>query len=347
MVGSARGIFARGPPTDKDGHVPISRRGLLATGLTVAVVATIGVVSTMNAGAQETPAAAAVEPGRPPALLPWGATPRPLRTGRTGASSAALAAAGASASNDRPTRPVTNFAPKGRGVAPAPPSAAKQAAADPYLYATGSQDAATDGVGALLTVARPRVAAADRHSLAEVAVRSADHQQAVEVGWTVDRLTNGDEDTHLFVFHWVNGKQTCYNACGFVPYDGASIAPGATLAIGASKMFGIQHSAGAWWVAYDSEWIGSFPDTLWDSTFTKTGQVLVYGEVSAASLKPCTAMGTGVKPDDPASAKISSVTYVNGPAVSLGLSTTDSELYPAVASTERSFRYGGPGATGC
>jgi hypothetical protein len=43
-----------------------------------------------------------------------------------------------------------------------------------------------------------------------------DRNFIVEVGWTVDDSLNGDYRPHLFVYHWVNNGETCYNGCGFV-----------------------------------------------------------------------------------------------------------------------------------
>jgi hypothetical protein len=342
---------------NEDGHVSISRRGLIAAGLAVAAVGAMGVASTMNAGAAETPDAPAVTDAAPPSLLPWGAIPQPIKKGADGASSEALAAAGASAA-DSPDDDVTAFAPKGESqrsgvletsetsVPPMPPAKAEPVSGTgevDYLYSVGKQTATVDGVAAQLTVAKPTVADADWHSLAEIAVQSADGQQVVEVGWTVDRNTNGDSDTHLFVYHWVNGKPTCYNACDFVPYSGATVKAGATLAVDVTKPFGIQYSSGNWWIAYDSEWIGSFPDKIWGGTFTKGGIVQVFGEVAASSTKPCTQMGNGKTPDNTAAARIGSVTYVNGPTVALSVAPTTS-MYSTTQLTDRTFRYGGPGA---
>jgi Neprosin len=351
----------RSPQMNEDGHVSISRRGLIAAGLAVAAVGTMGVVSTMNAGAAETPTATAAADPVPPAVLPWGATPQPIKLGETGASSEALAAAGASAALPDPdsSSDVTAYGPKGESnrdgvvatsdtsVPPLPPPHAEPVSGTgevDYLYALGKQEATVDGVAAQLTVAKPKLGAADWHSLAEIAVQSADGQQVVEVGWNVDRVTNGDENTHLFVYHWVDGKATCYNGCDFVPYAGATIAPGATLAADVIKPFGIQYSAGNWWIAYDSAWIGYFPDKIWNSTFTKGGLVQVFGEIAASSTAPCTEMGNGKIPDDTtAAAKFGSVTYVNGPTVVLGVTAT-SARYPTYQVTDRTFRYGGPAA---
>lgn len=121
----------------------ISRRGLLAIGLTAAVVGSIGVASMLNANADDgtdpsasgTPAAVAEssapadpEPGTlvtasdgtpalapPDSTLPTGEQPRHVRLGPTGASSSQLAAMGASAARDDNSRhPRPEFGPKGR-----------------------------------------------------------------------------------------------------------------------------------------------------------------------------------------------------------------------------------------
>ena len=344
----------------------ISRRGLIAAGLAVAVVGTLGVVSTMNAGAAETPTSSVAGDGTavdaaevPPALLPWGAVPHPVRKGKFGASSEALAAAGASAATDdtSSSRRVTAFGPKGQSrrggvlqtsetsVPPLPPSRAATANTEvDYLYTVGQQSAVTDGVAGLFTVAKPTVAPADWHSLAEAAVQSADGLQVVEVGWTVDRSTFGDEETHLFVYHWVDGQPTCYG-CDFLQYS-KTVAPGAILAEGTTKQFGIQHFNSAWWIAYDSEWIGSFPDKLWAGRFVQSGMVQVFGEVAASSAQPCTQMGNGKTPESTAAARIGSVTYVNGPTVALRVNAT-TDVYATAQLSDRTFRYGGPGASVC
>jgi hypothetical protein len=354
------------PPNNQDGHVSISRRGLLAAGLTVAVVGTLGVVSTMNAGAAETPAAApaspaavpAVAPGSPPPLLPWGAKPRPIKKGARGASSRALAKAGASAAENVVTPgTVTNYGPKGEigikksrtDVPPTPPGRTVKAATTDaevdFLYARGTQYATPDSVSALLTVAAPKVADVDWHSLAEVTLESADAQQIVEVGWNVDAKVNGDADTHLFVYTWTDGVGNCYNACGYVPYAPATVAPGATLGTGVLKQFGIQHYNGAWWIAYDTAYIGSFPDSVWGGKFVQAGIVQAFAEVAASSTWPCgTQMGNGVIGSDSTSAKISSTTYTNGPTVKLDMIANDP--YTIAPTTDRTFHYGGP-IVGC
>ncbi|MEV0896668.1 neprosin family prolyl endopeptidase [Actinoplanes sp. NPDC049802] len=358
-----------------------SRRGLLAAGLTAAVIGSIGVASTINAGAEQipestVPAVAPADPGpadgaaqagppaeqAPPTNLPWGQRPKKLQTGRDGASSRSLKAAGLDAAAPDVTgeEAEEEYAPKGRSsragvlrtertdvVPPEPPSPTPTATAGKptvhFLYNVGSQAAVSDGAYANLTISKPVLGRSDYHTLAELAVQSADGAQIVEVGWNVDRVVNGDDDPHLFVYHWVNRQSTCYNGCGFVPYS-KNIRPGDTLPQDTTKRFGIQYFNGAWWIAYDTEWVGYFPSTLWpDADFSKTGLVQVFGEVAAATAAPCTQMGNGKAGNDTTAARVGSLTYLNGPTVDMHIRST-SDLYAVTRLSARTFRYGGPGA---
>ena len=56
------------------------------------------------------------------------------------------------------------------------------------------------------------------------------------------------------------------------------------------------HYNDAWWIVYDTEWIGYFPDDLWDGNYTRSGLQQFFGEVAASSTKPCTDMGNGAPP---------------------------------------------------
>lgn len=359
---------------NEDGHVSNSRRGVLAAGLAAAVVGSMGVVWTLSANADEIPGAetsaaapaaeAAAPVPVPPSVLPWGDQPQQLTRAQAGANSAAVAAAGADAApadTSGSLIPKPEFAPKGRNsngnvlktmqtsiVPPTPPPAGAvqadaAAAGDVYFhYAVGSQAAETDGTWANLTIAKPALANGDFHTLAELAVQSADGQQIVEVGWNVDRAVNGDSDPHLFVYHWKNRQPGCYNGCGFTMYS-KTVKPGDTLPVGAQKRFGIQHSGGVWWIAYDSEWIGYFPDTIWNGTYTRGGFVQWFGEVAAASQKTCTDMGNGTSADKDTAARIGTISFTNGPEVKFSTRAT-SDLYSIVTLSDRTFRYGGAGA---
>jgi Neprosin len=350
-----------------------SRRGLLAAGISAIVIGTIGVASTLNAGAEEipeSPAPAAVpapveaeEPLlTPPDRLPWGAEPEDIQTGRDGASSGSLKASGfdAAAPDTTGDEAEEAYAPKGRTskdgslesettdvVPPAPPGINSKAVADQqvfYHYNAGAQKAVTQGTYANLTIHKPKLAKEDFHTLAELAVVSTtdDVDQIVEVGWTVDRVVNGDDDPHLFVFSWVDGKPRCYNGCGFVQYS-KNIRPGDTLPLDATKRFGIEFSDGAWWIAYDSEWVGYFPLKEWTVDFSKTTEVKIFGEVASYGAEPCTQMGNGILGTDAAgtSARIGSISLIAGPTVEPGLYALGSTQYNFTKLSSRTFRYGG------
>jgi hypothetical protein len=379
MVLEAPSPTVSDPPTNEDEYVSKSRRGLLAAGLAVAVAGSLGIISTMNAGAEETPDAPAAsaeapeqadvavapdEVSTPPAKLPWGAHPKKLEVGDPDADSDDLAATGADiAAPDSPgdVVPEPEFAPKGytsdngtlktekTSVAPVPAGVGRltEPAASPssvhFLYGGGSQFVYNTGTYSNMVIGTPDLAPTDYHSLAELAVQSSDGRQIVEVGWNVDRSINGNEDPHLFVYHWVDRQESCYNGCGFVPYSTTAV-PGLTLPSGVSKQFGIQYFNGAWWIAYDSEWVGYFPGTLWGGDFTHAGLLQWFGEVAAASTTPCTDMGNGLTSSSSSAARVGSIAWLG----TLLPVTTDvdasSSVYPVTKLSERTFRYGGPGA---
>ncbi|WP_305787609.1 neprosin family prolyl endopeptidase [Symbioplanes lichenis] len=346
--------------------MPNNRRGLLAAGLAAAVVGATGVVWTLNASAAEPPVPSVSAPivdaaPVPPALLPWGVKPSKLKRGKPGATSKAVAAAGADAAPaDRSGSllPVPEFGPKGKNSKngplreertdvqpPAPPSAEPKAQREVfYHYAYGKQVGATDGSWANIHIAKPELAEEDYHSLAEIALQSEDGKQIVEIGWTVDRGVNGDADPHLFVFSWQNGVAGCYNACGFVQYS-KTVKPGDTLPVEGQKRFGIQHASGVWWVAYNSEWIGYFPDKLWDGTYTRGGLTQWFGEVAASSEKPCTQMGNGLPAKEDWAARIGTISMINGPEPKATLKAT-SPYYSVDWRSDRTFGFGGKGWCG-
>lgn len=376
---------------NEDGHVSNSCRGLLAAGLAATVVGSMGVIWTLNANAAETPeaeipaenpAAAPAVPAEdpvpvPPALLPWGERPHKLTRAKAGASSAAVAAAGADAApadTSGSLVPKPEFAPKGHItkdgvlrtmkpaiVPPAPPSSAKAAPKiAKYTYAGGNQVGDSDGTWANLLISKPELARSDYHTLAELAVQSADSIQKIEVGWNVDREVNGDDDPHLFIFHWRDNVAQCYNGCGFTMFS-KTVKPGDTLPVGAQKRVGIQHAGAAWWIAYDSEWIGYYPDSLWGGKYTKVGFTQWFGEIARPNDElTCTDMGNGLMPeppdpDDPdpevdPSDRIGSISHTNGPNVQLkydGDINTNPKYFPVMPTSTRTFHFGGPGSGPC
>lgn len=400
---------------NEDGHVSISRRGMLAAGLTAVVVGSIGVVSIMNANAEDTPASQVVSQtdapsasppsadatglpadatapsadatapsadatgqaadvpapsgdqngDTPPSILPWGGRPETLTqapAGSTGSEVRALGADIAAEDNSGDPTPDAEWAPKGRynrngsireettSVQPPQPPVAGTLAepvttSNPvnFFYAVGSQIGESDGAYANVVIGKPSLASGDYHTLAEISVQSADGAQVVEVGWNVDRTVNGDSDPHLFVYHWVDGQQSCYNGCGWRQYS-QTTQPGYTLPVGSAKLFGIQHANGAWWVAYDTEWIGYFPDYLWGGQYTRSGLQQFFGEVATATDTPCTQMGNGASAYSDSAARFGSITQLNGPVAKV----TTRQLggyYDINQLSDRTFRYGGPG--GC
>jgi hypothetical protein len=210
-----------------------------------------------------------------------------------------------------------------------------------YFYASSYQFAVADGLFANATVAQPALGT-DSHTLFELAAQSADGQQIVEVGWTVDRGLNGDLNPRLFVFHWVDRIPSCYNGCGFVQYS-ATIRPGAWLGNG-THSFTIQHYQGNWWIRLNSEWIGYYPDTLWGGRYTRTGLHQWFGEVAANSGSPCADMGNGLFASSLSAASVSGMSNINGPAVSKSSTVTNASFYSLVSTGSNSMRFGGPGA---
>ncbi|WP_433373577.1 neprosin family prolyl endopeptidase [Actinoplanes sp. CA-142083] len=240
-----------------------------------------------------------------------------------------------------------------KSAAPEPSGAGRPSPTAYYLYNVGSQEAETDGFYANMSIAKPELARSDYHTLGELALQSADGDQIVEIGWNVDRVVNGDDDPHLFVYHWVNDEESCYNGCGFQQYS-KTIKPGDTLPADTVKKFAIQNFNGSWWVAYDSEWIGYFPESLWNEEgvkFSRSGLVQVFGEVAAATENPCTDMGNG-KPaavgvnEKSISAFMTTITYINGPEVAMWMRSS-TKAYPVTVVNSRTFRYGGPGSGDC
>jgi hypothetical protein len=196
-----------------------------------------------------------------------------------------------------------------------PATAARSLTGGPYFfYAIGQQvfapGTSTKGAAVNLTVEDPAMDQTnDAHSLAELAVRSADSQQTVEVGWTKDPVvcgtTSGIANRCLFGFHWINGVPQGYNT-GCVDYAANPINLGASLngiTPGTSKRFQVTWNAGNWWLYYDLQPVCHFPGTRWTTatppvTYSDAGLVQAFGEVAtkaSGDLTPCTDIGNGLQ----------------------------------------------------
>ena len=242
-----------------------------------------------------------------------------------------------------------SFAQKSSGlgaVAFAPAAVAK------YYYSGAYQFVISPGTSAFITQHLPWLLPSDYHSLAEMAVQSADTRQIVEVGWTVDREVNGDDNPHLFVYHWVDGAGTCYNGCGWVQASPTRF-PGMRLAYdGTAFQYMIQYREGNWWIGYLGEWIGYFPGSLWNGIYTQSGLIQWFGELAAAAgtTLPLSSIGNyypGTS-GNPNTAQMSQISFFDSagglqPATVL-FRNTDNALYSAGAgSSLDGFSYGGHG----
>jgi hypothetical protein len=215
-----------------------------------------------------------------------------------------------------------------------------------FCHAGAYQYATADGAYMSTTVESPQVESGDFHSLAEMAVQSSDQQQIIEIGWTVDPTQpTHDQLPRLFIYHWVNGVGTCYDTCDFVS-NSSTVMPGMALTPSSTPVqFAIEYYQGNWWYSYNGTWFGYLPGSVWAGTYTQSGLIQEFGEVSAGSAQPCTDMGNGNFGSDPAAATISDVGYYNTTTtVNLSSNVDDSTLYDSQVTSPNSFGYGGPGA---
>ena len=250
------------------------------------------------------------------------------------------------------TQPAGLYAPKSRPQAGGAPRSLATAAWH-FFYAHGAVTRGSShptGAQATLTVHRPALRG-DYHSLAELAVSSANGQSIVEVGWAVKPGLFGDTQPRVFVYHWVNGGETCYNGCGFVATNPGLL--GSVLPIGSQRQVVINHVVAGidrWTISIGPpgavQQIGYFPDSLWGNAFTEPDTVQVFGEVAAVSAQPCARMGTGGFPTATSGARISAVSFLGpgAPAVNLATQAPTPAFYGVVRTSATSLRYGGPGA---
>lgn len=180
-----------------------------------------------------------------------------------------------------------------------------------YYWATMIDSGFTaTGASATITQAKPIVNAHDYHSLAELAVESADDQQIIEIGWIVAPDVNHDSLAHLFVYHWVNGQSTCYNGCGFVATS-TKVTAGSLVKTNTTGTYAIKYSKSEWILTYNGAELGYFPESLWGGAFTSAGAVQAFGEVvSSSATSPKTQMGNGIIGTSTKAARISAFTLM-------------------------------------
>ncbi|HEX4223348.1 MAG TPA: neprosin family prolyl endopeptidase [Pseudonocardiaceae bacterium] len=193
----------------------------------------------------------------------------------------------------RPSQPLP---PAGVGITPPPTAPVCYPDGSCYNYVAGREWINGTGASVLMTQEDPEIDLADpgngAHSLQELAVETADKKQIIEIGWTVDDGLNGDTEPHLFIFHWIDGVATCYNACGFVQTS-PLVTPGMKVTSGLVGQYGIAYRGGNWWLTYDGIGFGYFPGSIW-ADYHGFGLVQAFGEVvTSAGTTSCTDMGNG------------------------------------------------------
>jgi uncharacterized protein (TIGR03382 family) len=244
--------------------------------------------------------------------------------------------------------PVERYGPKGRPGRRTFSSAkgGSSTTTVTFHYAGVFQFVPVSGASAQWSQFQPTLAPPDSHSLVEMSVESEDGEQIVEVGWTVDRLVNGDSLPHLFVFHWVDGNASCYNGCGWQQVSQTRY-PGMIVELTREPQQVIYRYFNAgWWVWYQSEWIGFFPGGLWTVDFSSAGLVQWFGEI-AGEAEPGSQMGDGLLPSQVGAAFMLDLEVEDesghSQEASVGSSTvTDPQAYQ-LSVMDAGFAFGGPG----
>jgi hypothetical protein len=179
--------------------------------------------------------------------------------------------------------------------------------------------------------------------------------QIVEIGWHVDVRVNGDAQPRLFVFHWIDGQPTCYNACGWVQVSTTN-RPGMRVTPGESADYLIKRQGEDWWLYYNGDALGYFPGSLWTeagTSYTGVGHAQWFGEIAASSPDSCSEMGNGVFGNDPSATTMSNLTLVSASGAEVPanaeIGTISNPSYYNIGQTSpTSFAFGGPGArVGC
>lgn len=241
-----------------------------------------------------------------------------------------------------------------------------------YLYNVGSQAYAAKGVSANSTIGCQSGSlntATDYHTLGEITVEGGTGQvNIVELGWTCDPAVNGGSSApHLFMGYWVNGVFQGYNGgAHFTRVTGACDLIGTAVPTGGqtAPKFAIQQWNGAWWLFYNTCWLGKVDNAAWTGVggFTTTNYIQAFGELAGSEAKPCSDIGTGYPGTNTTSpnyaARFSSVLFLRENGDPLGdYPTTDVNLsvrpvptieagspyYVVNKVSGRSFWYGGPG----
>lgn len=223
-----------------------------------------------------------------------------------------------------------------------------------FYYGSAGLTRAADGGGMTMSVNRPAYdnSGGVGHSLDEIAVQGGTgNGNIVELGWLVSSEQNGDADPHIFVFHWKNWNQTCYNGCGWQQYSNTYF-PGQNIKalIGREVYIGYVFYQGNWWAWFDDQWLGYFPGTEWNNAYTKSATLQWFGEVASQNgVPPKTQMGDGVLPPASNAAHMFTLCDVDAKAWvcwyrdQQSLTATVPKYYDIRRVGFGDTRYGGPG----
>jgi Neprosin len=228
-----------------------------------------------------------------------------------------------------------------------------------YSYAVGQQTGLTaDGAAVSLTIENPNLSSthdgSNSHSIAELAVFSADSKNRIEAGWRKGATDTGPK---MFVYHVVNNVPQGYNLCtdySAEPFNTGTAIPSTMVGDGNSYRFQILHSGTNWWVAFNLKWVCYFPDSVWTSagvTWNKLDHVMAYGEVAAtATATACADMGNGKPATDNYAARVGSYALqgeVNNTPASFTTFTQPSNVGITINNiSQYTFRYGWAGYNG-
>jgi len=246
---------------------------------------------------------------------------------------------------------------EGQNPPPPPPAPACDGVAwfgSCYYYGNAGFSTVSDGGGMTLSIDKPQYVntGGSGHTLNEIAVQGGDNNRnIVELGWLVSNEQEGNSNPHIFVYHWINGAETCYDGCGWQQWSN-TYHPGMDLgsAVGKKVYVGYVFYQGNWWAWFDNQWMGYFPGTEWNGQYTKTSLIQWFGEVASANgIPPKTQMGDGLLSVSPSAASMATLCDVDAKdwicwyRDKQALSQTVPKYYDIGRVGYGATRYGGPG----
>jgi hypothetical protein len=196
----------------------------------------------------------------------------------------------------------------------------------------------------------------DGHSIGQIAVMgpgaAGGSLDDVEMGFSISPGQWGDKYPHLFIYHWNQGAETCYNSCDWNQYS-STYFPGMDLTplLKHPVYLGWVHYKSAWWAWFNDQWLGYIKDSAWKGTFTQTAQIQWFGEVASNNgIPPKTQMGNGALPTDNSAANMATLCDVEATSWSCIYQDTQNagatrvSYYDILNHTQfGAIRYGGPG----